>query len=246
MAFDELWHGGPKFKQSENSFRLSTDSVLLGDFARPKRGCRCLDLGSGAGVLSILLAAKCESASVVGIELQPDFAELSHENLRENSLEKRIEIICGDLREHRALFLPESFDLVVSNPPYFPQNSGFSAPAESRALAREEIDCTLEDVCAAARWLLRWGGDFAMVHRPERLSEILCTMTSVGIEPKRLRMVHYSPERPPSLVLIEGKRGAASGIFFESPLILTAPCGSESDEVQRIYKRGKFSPDKEA
>ena len=245
MAFDELWRGGPRLKQSENSFRLSTDSILLGDFVRTKRGCRCLDLGSGAGVLSILLAAKCESASVVGIELQPDFAELSRENLHENSLEERVEIICGDLREHRTIFAAESFDLVVSNPPYFPKSSGFSAPEESRALAREEIDCTLEDICIAARWLLRWGGDLAMVHRPERLSEIFCAMTAVGIEPKRLRMVHYSPERPPNLVLIEGKRGAESGIVFAPPLILTVPDGSESDEVQRIYRRGKFSPDKE-
>ena len=242
-AFDELWPGGPRFMQTEESFRLSTDSVLLADFANIKRAKSCLDLGSGAGVLCVLLAAKNPDASICGIELQPAFAELSRKNLAENGMESRADIITGDLRDHRSLIKAESFELVVSNPPYFAENSGYSAPKSHRASAREELSCTLSDICAAARWALRWGGSLALVHRPERLSEIFCAMTEAGIEPKRLRMVSHSAGKAPSLVLIEGKRGGKKGLKIEAPLILTSADGSDSDEVKKIYKRGAYAPD---
>lgn len=240
--FDELWLGGPRFKRDEGSFRLSTDSVLLGDFAGIKKNSRCLDLGSGAGVLCVLLAEKHVSAKITGIEIQPEFARMSRENVRENSMDGRVEIINADLREHKTLVSSGSFDFVVSNPPYFAQNSGFSAPATHRAAAREEKHCTLADICAAARWALRWGGGFALVHRPERLSEIACAMTEAGIEPKRMRMVQHSANRAPSLILIEGQRGASPGLVIEPPLILTGDTGRDSDEVQRIYRRGAYAP----
>lgn len=228
--------------QTECSFKLSTDSVLLADFVNMLRVRRCLDLGSGAGVLSVLLAAKNPASELCGIELQEEFAFLSRENLRCNGMEERTAIIHGDLREHRCLVAAESFDLVVSNPPYFAENSGYSAPAEHRAAAREERFCTLFDLCAAARWALRYGGSFSLVHRPERLSEIFCAMTELGIEPKRLRMVCYSAEKAPSLVLIEGKRGGKKGLKIEAPLILSDGSGGESDELQKIYRRGKYAP----
>lgn len=236
-GFDELWAGGPRFKQRTDSFRLSTDSVLLADFALVKKDSRVLDLGSGAGVLCILLAAKCGSAAITGVEIQPAAAELSRENLRENAFEDRVRIITADLREHRTLFKAESFDCVVSNPPYFAQNSGYSAPAAGRAQAREEKDCTLTDVCDAARWALRWGGSFALVHRPERLAELFFAMTNAGLEPKRMRLVQHSADRAPSLVMVEGRRGASPGLVIEPPLILTDASGGDSDEIRRIYRR---------
>ena len=237
--FDELWQGGPRFKHSKGCFKLSTDSVLLCAFANADRAKRCLDLGSVAGVLCVLLGWGRAQLEMSGIEIQEDFAALSRENLSVNGMDAA-KIICGDLREHRSLIAAESFDLVVSNPPYFAENSGFSAPNAQRATAREERDCTLEDICAAARWALRWGGSFALVHRPERLSEIFCSMTVAGIEPKRLRMVCHSAEKAPSLVLVEGRRGGKKGLVIEPPLILTDETGGDSDEVQRIYKRGKY------
>lgn len=240
--FDELWRGGPRFRQTEQSFKLSTDSVLLADFANMRRVRRCLDLGSGTGVLSVLLAVKNPEAELCGLELQSDFADLSRENLRENSMDDRVKIITADLREHRRIISAESFDLVVSNPPYFAENSGYSPPADYRAFAREERHCTLTDLLEAAKWSLRYGGVFALVHRPERLSEIFCAMTAAGIEPKRLRMVAYSTGKAPSLVLIEGRRGGKKGLIIEPPLILTDQNGCESDEVQKIYHRGKYSP----
>lgn len=228
--------------QTEESFKLSTDSVLLADFANMGRVRSCLDLGSGAGVLCVLLAEKNHGASITGIELQPDFAELSRRNMSENGMGDRVGIINADLREYRNLIKAESFDLVVSNPPYFARNSGYSAPAAHRSSAREEKNCALSDICAAAKWALRWGGRFALVHRPERLSEVLCAMTEAGIEPKRLRMVSHSALKAPSLILVEARRGGGRGLKIEAPLILTNADGSDSDEVQRIYRRGACAP----
>ena len=240
--FDELWPCGPRFKQSENSFKLSTDSVLLADFVNMRRTERCLDLGSGCGVLCVLLAFKNLQSQIMGIELQKDYADLSLENLRANSLDDRISVINADLRSHKNLFPAESFDLVVSNPPYFPQGSGYMAPAPHRAAARGEENCSLNDLISCAKWALRYGGSLALVHRPERLSEIFCAMSSSGIEPKRLRLVSYSAKKAPALALIEGKRGGKPGLKIEAPLIMTDENGEESDEVQRIYRRGKYSP----
>lgn len=225
--------------QRSGGFRLTTDSVLLADFVNMKKIRRCLDLGSGAGVLCVLLASKNPEAAITGIEICPEAAELSRTNLRENGMESRCEIITGDLRELKRFTAAESFDLVVSNPPYFVQNSGYSSPEAQRAGAREEKNCTLSDICAAARWALRWGGSLAVVHRPERLSELLCAMTEAGIEPKRLRMVSHSYEKAPSLVLVEGRRGGGKGLSVEPPLILTDESGGDSAEVKKIYRRGE-------
>lgn len=239
--FDELWPSGPRFLQTEGSFKLSTDSVLLADFANTVKMRRCLDLGSGAGVLCVLLAAKAPELMILGLELQPEFADLSRRNLAENGLEDRVCVEIADLRRHRELFSAEGFDLVVSNPPYFAESTGYSAPEAARSAAREEKTCTLTDLCAAARWALRWGGRFALVHRPERLSEIFCAMTEAGIEPKRLREVVYSAGKAPSLVLVEGVRGGGKGLLFQPPLILTEN-GRDSAEAERIYRRGAYAP----
>lgn len=241
-AFDELWRGGPRFMQTEDSFKLSTDSVLLADFANMNRVKNCLDLGCGAGVLCVLLASKNSEAMITGIEIQSAFADLSCKNIAENGMENRAKVITADLRDYKKLIAAESFDLVVSNPPYFAENSGYSAPVEHRAAAREEKNCSLHDLCAAAKWALRWGGTFSIVHRPERLSEIFCAMTDAGIEPKRLRLVTHSAAKAPNLVLIEGKRGGNKGLKIEAPLILTDIDGRDTVEVQRIYKRGDYSP----
>ena len=211
IEFDELWKDGPRLAQADNSFSLSTDSVLLAHFVNMLRPSRIIDLGSGAGVLSVLLAEKYPGAHVTGVEIQEYSAQLSRLSLRENGFEQRSNVICADFLDHRGFLPAGAFDLVVSNPPYFPANGGYSAPDKHRRIAREEICCALADVCRAAAYLCRWGGSFAMVHRPERLSEICCTATAVGLEPKRLRFVQFKAKSSPSLVLVECRRGAKQG-----------------------------------
>jgi tRNA1Val (adenine37-N6)-methyltransferase len=174
---------------------------------------------------------------MTGLELLPGAAALARENLARNGLEERGEILTGDIREHRLLFPPGSFDLVVANPPYFPVDRGAISPDPERAAARGELTCTLEELCAAAAWLCRTGGSFYLVHKPERLSEIFTAMSGRGLEPKRLRLVCPREGSAPSLVLIEGRRGGRPGLKIEPCLILTDADGAESAQVKRIYHR---------
>lgn len=236
MEFDELWPGA-RFVRSADGFCPGTDSVLLSAFTGNGRVRRFADLGCGAGVLTVLLLQKLPGATAVGIEIQPEAAALCRRNLDANGLTARAEIRTGDLRERTALPEAGAFDLVAANPPYFPTGSGYTAPDEKRAAARDERFCTLQDLCAAAAYLTRWGGTFALVHRPERLSELFCTLTACGIEPKRLRMVCRTAETAPSLVLVEGRRGGRPGLTIEPPLALYAPDGGDSAEIRVIYHR---------
>ena len=233
--YDELWPGGPWFRCG-GAFPLSTDSVLLADFAGGVRAKRIVDLGCGAGVLSVLLAERDPAAELSAVELQPEAAALCRENLEANG-HGSAGVLCADLREHRSLFPAGHFDLAVSNPPYFPTGSGYTAPEENRAAARDERNCTLDELCEAAAYLTRWGGAFALVHRPERLSELCCTLTKHGLEPKRLRWVQHRPGSAPNLILVEARRGGRPGLKTEPPLILCGADGQESAESRRIYHR---------
>ena len=234
--FTALWPGGPVFAQAENQ-RLSTDSVLLADFVPPRRARRGIDLGCASGAVALLLLARDEALDMTGLELDENAAALARANLEKNGLTKRARIVTGDIRAHRELFGAGSFDLVAANPPYFPVGSGARSPDPARAAARSETDCTLEELCTAAAWLLQSGGRFCVVHRPERLSELFAAMTAHGLEPKRLRLVCKRFDSPPSLVLAEGRRGGRPGLRIEPPLLLTEPDGGESAELRRIYHR---------
>ena len=234
--FSELWPGGPVFAQAAHA-PLCTDSILLADFVRPERAARGVDLGCGSGILALLLLHRARALRMTGLELLPEAAELARENLARNGLEKRSEILCGDIRAHRALFPAGGFDLAVANPPYFPVERGALSPDPDRAAARGELTCSLEELCAAAQWLLRTGGSFCLVHKPERLAEVFVSMSGHGLEPKRLRLVCPREGTAPSLVLIEGRRGGKPGLRIEPPLVLTDPEGAESGEIKRIYHR---------
>lgn len=235
-AYDELWRGGPRFLSDAGAVRVTTDSVLLGAFAARIRAKTILDLGCGSGVLAVLLGLSHPGAAVEAVDIQPEAAARAAAAMELNGLSPA-GVRCGDLRNHRALFAAGRFDLVVCNPPYFPVGSGASAPDPARAAARDERCCTLEDVCAAAGYLTRWGGAFALVHRPDRLSELCCALTRHGLEPKRLRFVHPRPGSAPNLLLLEARRGGKPGLDIEKPLLLTDADGGESAEVREIYHR---------
>lgn len=234
--FTRLWPDGPLFAQAEH-FRLSTDCVLLADFVHCSGLAKGIDLGCASGAIALLLLSKTRTLHMTGLEILPQAARLAAENMAKNGYESRSSIINGDIRLHRQLFASGSFDLVVSNPPYFPQGSGRMSPDSERAAARAELQCSLEDICTAAAFLCRTGGSFALVHKPQRLSEVFCTMSAKGLEPKRLRLVCHRQDSAPSLVLIEGRRGGKPGLTIEPILVLSEPDGTESREVKRIYHR---------
>ncbi len=225
MKYDELWKGGPKYIQEQGVFPLGSDSVWLGGFVRLAEVKTVFDLGCGGGALSIMLAGRKPSLKAVAVDISEKAVELTRKNAGLNGYD--ISAVCGDIRNIRGLFgengaFAGAFDLVVSNPPYFAEGSGRRAAARERATAREEGRCTLNDVCAAAAYLCRWGGSFALVYRPERLSELCCAMTACGLEPKRLRFVQKTAASGPIVVLVEGRRGGRAGLKIEPPLVLEA------------------------
>ena len=234
--FNRLWEDGPLFAQADH-FRLSTDCILLADFVNISGKAKGIDLGCASGAIALLLLNKNNSISMAGLEILSSAASVAGENMAVNGLRNRSEIICGDIRDHRKLFKSGSFDFAVSNPPYYPPSSGLVSPREDKAAARSELSCSLDDICSAAAFLCRTGGSFYMVYKPERLSEALSAMSEKGLEPKRLRLVCADAAKPPSLVLIEARRGGRPGLKIEASLFLNDPDGNESEEYKRIYHR---------
>lgn len=193
----------------EGVFPLGQDALALGRFATVKPGWRVCDLGAGSGVLLLLLAERTERLTLRGVERDPMAARTARDNLERNRLEG--EIVTGDLRDKP--FPAGQFDLVVSNPPYFPVGAG-----KSGGPARSEAFCTLEELCAAASYLVKNGGRFALCHRPERLADVMCALRVCGLEPKRLQLVSHGPDYPPSLLLIEAVRQGKPGLSVEPAL----------------------------
>ena len=231
---EELWPGGPVLRQAAH-FRLGTDCVLLTGFANAAGAKRGIDLGCASGAAMLLLLLRHTKLHMTGVEIVPEAAELARENMAANGLSARSAVVTGDLRQSRTLFRAGSFDLVVANPPYFPAGSG-PAPADAdRAAAREELLCSLEDVCAAAGWLLQTGGRVCLVHRPERLAELFRTLSRHDLEPKRLRLVAARADSAPSLVLVEARRGGKPGLTIEPQLVLYGDDGRETAELKRFY-----------
>jgi tRNA1Val (adenine37-N6)-methyltransferase len=189
-------------------FPLGQDALALGEFTTLRSGMRVCDLGTGSGVLLLLLARREPDLSLSGVELDPLSAQTARDNLSGNGLSGTI--VTGDLRE--APFPAGAFDLVVSNPPYFPKNSG-----KSGGSFRSEETCTLDQLCAAASRLVKNGGRFALCHRPERLTDVLCTLRAHQLEPKRLQLLRHGADHPPSLLLVEAKRQGHPGVQIEIP-----------------------------
>lgn len=233
--WESLAPGGLRFVWSEEVFRPGTDTFLLSSFPRLKAGLRVCDLGCGTGLLGLLLLQREAGIHVTGVEIQAKAVELGERAAAENGLGERLVFRLEDLRQ---TVLPAgSFDLAVCNPPYYPLGSGRLAEEPGRRTARAELRCTMEDILRTGARLLRWGGRFCIVHKPERLTDLLCAARSAALEPKRLRFVSPKPESGPSLVLLECRRGGKPGLAIEAPLILRDAGGSPSPELERIYFR---------
>ena len=231
----EVLSNGFRIAQCSGLFRLGTDSMLLADVCTPLRGHTVADLGCGSGALGVLLCAYAPACRVTGIELQEAACKLAKRNIAINSLDDRFCLVPGDLRNIRALLPANGFDCVVSNPPYFPIGSGLPAAEEAFAIARTECCCTLDDLCEAASWLLRYGGSIFVVHRPERMAELMYAMKLHRLEPKRLRLVRHHLGAPVSHILLEGRLGGKPGLQIEQELFLFTPSGEPTPEYRRIY-----------
>ncbi len=232
---DDLVKSGRKIIQNEAEFCFSLDAVLLAHFPNYKKSFRVLDLGTGTGVMPLLIAD--EVREIQAVEINPVMAELAARNMRLNGLEEKITVRRGDYREIRELYAPESFDLVLVNPPYRPVNHGQQNALHGVARARHEVTATLADVVWAARYALKFRGRLAMVHLPERLGEILVALHENQLEAKRVCFVQPKPDRDPNMVLIEAVVGAApGGLKVSRPLIVHAADGSYTEEVLKYYE----------
>ncbi len=221
--------------QNPEKFCFGMDAVLLSGFARIKKGETVLDIGTGTGILPILLAAKTEGRSFTGLEIQAESADMARRSVSLNKMQDRIDIVTGDIREADAIFGAASYDVVVTNPPYMNENHGIVNPDAPKAIARHEIMCSLEDVVGQAARLLKVNGRLYMVHRPFRLVDIIELMIKYRLEPKRLRMVYPYAGKEPSMVLIEGVKGGRRRLAVEKPLIIYNDDREYTEEIKRDY-----------
>ena len=225
--------------QSEEGFRYGIDAVLLSGFARVKPGEKVLDMGTGTGILPILLAAKTEGESFTGLEIQEKSAEMAGRSVAYNHLEGRVRIVAGDIKEAGAIFGPAAFDVVVSNPPYMTGSHGLVNPNEAKAVARHEVLCTLEDLVRETAAVLTSRGRFYLVHRPFRLAEIMGMLMKYRLEPKRMRLVYPYVDKEPNMVLLEACKGGNPRIQVERPLIVYERPNVYTDEIREIYGDGR-------
>ena len=238
-TLDNLSVGNLQLLQSESGYRYSLDPILLARFGNAKRGNRVVDLGTGCGILPLLLARLSDAAECIGIELQPELADRAVRNVELNFLGDRVRILRGDIRNIRDILPAGCVDLVVSNPPYRQPDSGRIAPNDERAAARHELAGGLVDFIAAASWLLKNGGSFTVIYLAERLPELMAELIARGIEPKRLRMVYPRQGEAAKMVLLEGRKGGRPGLQVEKPLYVYKDSGAGgrdyTEEVLQMY-----------
>nr|WP_314463865.1 tRNA1(Val) (adenine(37)-N6)-methyltransferase [uncultured Clostridium sp.] len=232
---DDLQRNGYQIIQNRDGFCFGMDAVLLSGFAKVKPGEKAVDLGTGTGIIPILLEAKNEGVHYTGLEIQEEVADMAERSVALNHLEDKITIVRGDIKEASRLFGAASFDVVTSNPPYMNDSHGLKNPDLPKAISRHEVLCTLNDVTREAARLLRPGGRFYLVHRPHRLIEIITALKSVGLEPKRMKMVHPFADKEANMVLIEAVRGGRSMIKVEAPVVVYKEPGVYTDEIYTIY-----------
>lgn len=232
---DDLQRNHYRIIQDPGRFCFGMDAVLLSGFASVKPGEYVLDLGTGTGIIPILLEAKTKGEHFTGLEIQPESADMAERSVKLNGLTERINIVTGDIKEASSIFGASSFEVVTTNPPYMIGQHGISNPKDAKAIARHEILCDLDDILRESARLLKPQGRFYMVHRPFRLAEIFSKMIEYHIEPKRMKLVYPFVDKEPNMVLIEGLRGGRSRLTVEKPLIVYKEPGVYTDEIYDIY-----------
>lgn len=232
---DDLQRNGYQIIQNPEKFCFGMDAVLLTGFAYAGKKDMLLDLGTGTGIIPILMEAKYHPAHLTGLEIQEESADMARRSVALNGLSDTIDIVTGDIREAGSQMKSASFDCITCNPPYMIERHGLTNPEAPKAIARHEILCTLEDVVNAAAKLLKPGGHFFMVYRPFRLAEIMTTLSQHGLEPKRMRLVYPYVDKEPNMVLLEAVRGGKPRMTVEKPLIIFESAGVYTEEIRRDY-----------
>ncbi len=232
---DDLQRGGLRVIQRADAFRFGTDAVLLADFAAPRRHDRVCDLGTGTGIIPLLLYARENTISADAVEIQPDMADMAARSMAMNGLNEKIRVLPGDLRSIRTLLPHARYDLVTCNPPYGKAGGTLLNPDASKRLARHEESCAIEDVACAAAWLLQNGGRLCCVFPAARMIELSDAMRKYRMAPKRIRMVHSRVEKAAHLCLMEGMLDARPGLSIEPPLVIYDENNAYTPELRRIY-----------
>lgn len=232
---DELHRNGYYIIQNPEKFCFGMDAVLLSDYAKVKIGEKALDLGTGTGIIPILLEAKTNGEHFTGLEIQEESAEMARRSVAYNHLQDKIDIITGDIKGASKLFGAASFDIITTNPPYMTNHHGLKNQEKPKAIARHEIFCDLDDIIRESAKILKMNGRFYMVHRPFRLAEIMNVLIKYKLEPKRMRLVYPFVDKEPNMVLIEALKGGKSRITVEKPLIVYKEKDKYTDEIYDIY-----------
>jgi tRNA1Val (adenine37-N6)-methyltransferase len=235
LTRDSFFNGRIRLTQHRSGYRYSVDAVILANWVNPKPGETVVDLGTGCGIIPLILAFRRPGVRIFGIELQNSMAAVAEENIRENHLSADVTVVCADMRDVSPESIGAPVDIVVSNPPYRRARSGRINPVAQRALARHEIAITLADLIRVARRLLKKGGRLEMIYTADRCAELMSQMRQEHIEPKRLRCVHSTGRHDASLVLVEGLCEGGPGLTITPPLMLYAPDGSYAPEVQMMF-----------
>ena len=232
---DDLHRNGYMLIQDPKRFCFGVDAVLLSGFATAKTGDKVLDLGTGTGVIPILMSAKTKAEHFSALEIQPESAEMAKRSVMLNDLQDKIDIIEGDIKKAAEIFKPSSFDVITTNPPYMNFEGGLKNSYDPKTIARHEVLCSLDDVAFAAQRLLKFGGKFFMVHRPHRLTDIMCVLREHKLEPKRIRFVQPYADREPNMVLVEAVRSGKPMIKVMPTLVIYNSDGTYTQETLDIY-----------
>ena len=234
-TLDDLQLKGIHIIQKKQGFRFGVDAVLLANFAKLKKSSNVIDMCTGTGIVPLLMAGKKEFYKITGIEIQEDMVDMAKRSVVINHLKEKVDFKWADLKDLKYLKTLEKAEVLTVNPPYKIYKSGILNINDKETIARHEVACTLEDVIIASRILLKDNGRMFMVHRPERLADILCTMRKHKIEPKTIRLVHPNSKKAPNIVLVEGQRDGGAFLKFEPPLYIYEENGDYSEEIKNIY-----------
>ena len=232
---DDLQRNGYHIIQNPEKFCFGMDAVLLTGFAHAHEKDVLLDIGTGTGIILLLMSAKYGCAHLTGLEIQEESADMARRSVAMNGLADKIDIVTGDVKEADKIFKSASFDCITCNPPYMIGQHGLTNPDAPKAIARHEVLCTLEDVVRAVSKLLKPGGHFYMVHRPFRLAEIMTTLSQYKLEPKRMQLVYPYVDKEPNMVLVEAVRGGKPRMTVEKPLIIFEAPGVYMPEIRDMY-----------